>query len=169
MSEDETTTETAATTETTGTKPAEPDTPPLESPAAKDGTRLLQWIGEPPRYLTRRTKDGKVDKQIDYTFESGREAPTPNHSVRSLRPASLPGLSRTYHWGPNYPFVAEVLAPDAELILSSSEGAKFRDVTDEKKFGTRTMKSVMEAGLIRRLDDSLHQPTVDRLKSRGRT
>lgn len=151
---------------TAGEGTAAPTDPPLDSPA-EPTTRLVQWIGEPPRFITRKTKDGKTDRSIDYEFEREREAPTPNHSVRSLRPASLPGLTRTYHWGPQWPFIAEMIASDAELVLSSSEGAKFRDVTDETKLGKHTMKSLLKDGKIRRLNDPLHQRSADWLKSRG--
>jgi len=134
------------------------------------------WVGQPPRYVARRdATTGKVERSIDYGFERNREVPYANASVRSLRPpvnerdkAALPGLSRTYHWGPGAPFLAEVLPADADLILNHPTiGSRFVDVTDHKgPLGSRTIKGHYRAGLVRGLEDPLHQPSVDIINKR---
>jgi hypothetical protein len=147
---------------TTPTPAPEAETPTPKRKTAKTSedksdVRLIRWIGEPARFITRRRRDGTVDRAVDYEFEREREAPSNGHSVRIIDPAHIPGLSRSYHWGPSAPFVAEVKPKDAELILASSSGHVFRDVTDESHVGRMTRKQLNSSGLVRRLEDPLYR------------
>lgn len=131
--------------------------------------RLIRWLGQKPQYVEVRVKGRSSYRDIDYEFEETREAPTPGASTRFLRPASIPGLSRIYQWGPKFPFTAEVLEEDAELILQHpTVGNRFRDVTGVSRFGKYTVEEAYANGGIQRLDDPFHGPSIELLTSRGR-
>lgn len=120
-------------------------------------TRIIRWIGEPARYKTRHLRGGQTEQVLDWEFERGREAPTPNASVRALKPSAIPELSREYHWGPKKPFISEMTDTDADVLLASSVGYKFIDVTEDP---------IVEKNedAIRRLGDPLWAPKVKALR-----
>jgi hypothetical protein len=127
--------------------------------------------------VARRDKaTGRVERTIDYEFERTREAPS-GRATRSLHPplregdkTGVDGLSRWYMWGPQAPYLAEVLPDDAQLISTLSVGSRFRDVTDLKgplgPPGSRSLKQYYRAGLVRKLDDSLHEPAANMVRKR---
>lgn len=140
---------------------AESDQAPTTAPDLDAGdVRIIRWKGEPVRTVQRRLRNGTIVRTVDWDFEPQREAQYDGTSVRSVRPASFPGLSRTYHFGPRAPWLAELYAADAALILESDVGFKFQDVTGDAAYDGKP---------IRRLSDPLHAKTLRHLARLGRT
>lgn len=129
---------------------------------------MIRWVGQPAQFVRRlNRRTGQVEVDVDYKFESKREIASAR-TIRTLRPrahendkAGVEGLSRTYHWGPVAPYLAEVLPSDWAIIQATAVGDRFEDVTDHQgRLGSRTIKGYYRDRMIRKLDDPLHAGAV---------
>jgi len=146
------------------------------APICPPDVRLIRWVGEAPRFKkVRDRKTGRIREVIDEDFERTRDAPGyENTSTKSMRPAHVPGMSRSYHWGPKKPHLAEMHAADWMLLAALPAARLFRDVTDDyiREIGENgeigEIVGHKYAGRpVRRLADPLNPKTLQMLRVMG--
>jgi hypothetical protein len=99
--------------------------------------RQIEWTGQKSLFDDPRVEyamlTGKMTPQQKATLRAAtrwRVYRIVGKSIRTLTPAMLPGLSKSYRWGPekgNY--VQAVSDGDAAIILACASRDEFRDVT----------------------------------------
>lgn len=122
--------------------------------------RLLEWIGQPavfddPIVTYRLTTGGYTPDQARKIRAAARRRNrrvdgTTGRALEPTGPGAIPELTRRIQWGPKKgTYIQEVTDEEARLILGSSSGNEFVDITNGKPVGPAILVPQRDLMLVR--------------------